>query len=226
LFACIERPEASISFVDQQRDLFNEKKVEAEAARRLLVSARKQEIRNENQRDNTIEVKLDVPNDIVEEMDRNKEKEAHSDEARLEVQNELDVKMDEENQEESSEEARLDVQSFVEEMDRIEVAEEESKSERSKLEILNKVEEGMDDDVSRKDSFFDTEEDYNKVAHFLLSPIAVGLLLFVVVLIGFVMTWYIRKQERKRSGLRKKLDVAAPYMPVCIELSSIERDVW
>jgi hypothetical protein len=212
--------------VDRQRDLFNEKKVEAEAARRLLVSATKQEVRNENQRDNSIEVKLDVPNEMVEEMDRNKEKEAHSDEVRLEVQSELEVKTDEENQEESYEEARLDVQNFVEEMNRIDEAEEESKSERSKLEILNKMEEGTDDDVGQKDSFFDTEEDYDKVAHFLLSPVAIGLLLLIVVLSGFVMTLYVRKQERKRSGLRKKLDVAAPYMPVCIELSSIERDVW
>jgi hypothetical protein len=65
LLACIGRPEASASFLDQQRDFFNEMKVEAKAARRLLVPvpvpvpAAKQEAGNENQEDNSDEVKLD-----------------------------------------------------------------------------------------------------------------------------------------------------------------------
>jgi hypothetical protein len=59
-FACIGRAEASASFLDQQRDLFNEKKVEAEVARRLLVSATKEEANNENQEDNSDEARLDI----------------------------------------------------------------------------------------------------------------------------------------------------------------------
>jgi hypothetical protein len=166
LLACIGRPEASISLSDQQRDFFNEKKMEVEAARRfVVVSDKKNEVGNENQEENAEEARLlDVESEWrVEEMDGNKEKQANSEKARLDVQNEM--------------------------------------------------EEEMDDDVSRKDIFYDTEEANDKVVRS-----TAGLLLFIVVIVGFVMTWYARKVQRKRSGLHKKLDVAAPYMPVGTEL--------
>jgi hypothetical protein len=123
--------------LDEQRDFFNEKKVEVEAARRLLVPATKQEVGNENQQDNPEEARLDVHNE-TEEGDGNEEKEG----------------------------------------------------------------------------FYDTKEDDVKAARFLVSPASVGLLLFIAVIVGLVVTWYARKLQRKRSGLHKKLDVAAVYSHV------------
>jgi hypothetical protein len=149
--------------LDEQRDFFNEKKVEVEAARRLLVPATKQEVGNENQQDNPEEARLDVQNE-TEERHGNEEKEANSKEARLDVHNE--------------------------------------------------TKEEMDDDVSRKDSFYDAKEDDVTVAHPPLSPASVGLLLLIAAIVGLAVTWYTRKLQRKRSGLRKKLDLAAPYLPV------------
>ena len=169
--ACIGRPEASADFLDQQRDFFDEKKVEVEAARRfLVVPDTNQEVGNEIQYDNYGEARLDVESEFGEEMDGNDEKEAYPEESRLEVQIE--------------------------------------------------VEEEMDDDVSRKDSFYDFEETggKEKVPDFPRSPATVGLLLFIAVIVGLVVTWYARKLQQKRSGLHKKLDMAAPYVPVGAEL--------
>jgi hypothetical protein len=184
LACCIGRPEISASFLDQQRDFFNEKKVEVEAARRFLVVPDKnQEFVTENQEDKSKDARLDVENEMVEEMDGNEEKEAYPEESRLEVQNEVEERMEEE----------------------------------------------MDDDVSRKDSFYDFEKDdgTERVAHILLSPATAGLLLFIAVIVGLVVTWYSRKLQQKKSGLHKKLDVAAPYMPVGAELRyGWEQDEW
>jgi hypothetical protein len=157
LFACIVRPEASASFLDQQRDFFSEKKMEVEAALRFLVPATKQEGGNENQEDNSEEAILDVQSELVKEMDGNEEKGANSEEAKVTIQNE--------------------------------------------------VEEELDDDVSRKDSFYDTEEDDDKVTHSLLPQASVELLIFIIVIVGLVVTWYARKLQRKRSGWHKKRDV-------------------
>jgi hypothetical protein len=191
---CIGRPKASAWLSAKQRTFFNEKKMEVEAARRLLVPDRKQEVINENQEDNAEEAKVDVPNETEEETDGNEEKVAISEESRVHVQNETEEEMDgKEEKEANSEKARLEVQS--------ELAEE------------------MDDDVSRKDSFYDTEEDDDKVAHFLIPRASVELFLFIAVVVGLVVTWYLSKLQRRRSGLHKKLDVAAVYRPVCAELS-------
>jgi hypothetical protein len=93
------------------------------------------------------------------------------------------------------EEAKRDVENDMEE-------------EMNSNEDVHKEEEKeMDDDVGRKDSFYGTEEDDVKVTHFLLSPASVGILLFIAVIVGLVVTWYTRKVQRNRSGLRKKLDV-------------------
>jgi hypothetical protein len=157
LLACIERPEASASFLDQQRDFFNEKKMEVEAAKRFLVPAPKEKVGNENQEVNSMKAILDVQSELVKEMDGNEEKEANSEEAKVTIQNE--------------------------------------------------AEEEMDDDVSRKDSFYDTEENDDKVAHSLLLQASVELLLFIIGIVGLLVTWYARKLQRKRSGLHKKRDV-------------------
>jgi hypothetical protein len=128
--------------------------------------------------------------------------------------------------------------------------EEEDNSEDAKLEEMdgndensedvnadgnNEEEEEMDDDVSRRDSFYDTKEDGDKVADSRLPPVTVGnkvadsrlppvtvgnkvadsrlppatagLLLLIFVLVGLVVTWYTRKVQRRRSGLRKKIDI-------------------
>jgi hypothetical protein len=182
LLACIGRPEVSASFLDQQRDFFNEKKVEVEAARRLLPAAT-QEVVVEAQEDNDGEARLDVESELVEETDGNEEKEVYPEESRVEVQNEVEEEMEEE----------------------------------------------MDDDVSRKDSFYDFEKNdgKEKVAHFPLSPATVGLLLFIAVIAGLLVTWYARKLQQKRSGLHKKLDMAAPYMPVGTNVrDGWEQDDW
>jgi hypothetical protein len=136
-FACIGRPEASIAFLDQQRDFFNEKKVGVEAARRFLVP-------DEIQDDNSEKARLGVESVLVEEVDGNEEKETNAEE------------------------------------------------------VYNEVEEEMDDDVSRNDSLYDTEQDVGKVAHS-----AVEMLLFIVVNAGLLVTWYARKLQRKRSGFHK-----------------------
>jgi hypothetical protein len=193
LLACIGRPEISASFLDQQRDFFNEQKVEVEAARRfLVVPDTKQEFAAKSQEHNSGEARLDVESELVEDMDGNEEKEVNSEESRIE--------------EARLEEARL----------------EESRLVESRLE-------SMDDDVSRKDSFYDFEKDdgKQKVAHFIFSPGTVGLFLFIAVIVGLVVTWYARKLQHKRSGLHKKLDLAAPYMPVGTELKyGWEKDEW
>jgi hypothetical protein len=166
-FACIGRPEISASFLDRQRDFFNEKKVEVEAARRfLVVPDTKHDFVAESQEGNYGEARLDVESELIKEMDGNEEKEVNPEESRLELQNE--------------------------------------------------EEEEMDDDVSRKDSFYDFEKDdgKQKVALFLFSPATVGPFLFIAFIVGLVVTWYARKLQRNRSGLHKKLDLAAPYMPV------------
>jgi hypothetical protein len=87
--------------------------------------------------------------------------------------------------------------------------------EEAKRDLQNEMEEEidgseeaiLDDDVSRKDSFYDNEEDGDKVAESRLPPATVGILLFIGVIVGLVVTWYTRKRQRRRSGLRKKLDV-------------------
>ena len=127
----------SIAFLDQQRDFFNEKKVEVEAARRFLVP-------DEIQDDNSEKARRGVESVLVEEVGSNKEKGTNAEE------------------------------------------------------VYSEVEEGMDDDVSRKDSKYDTEEDDGKIAHS-----AVEILLFIAVNAGLVVTWYARKLQRKISGFHK-----------------------
>jgi hypothetical protein len=210
LTCCIRRPEISASFLDQQRDFFNEKKVKVEAARRFLaVPDRKQEVGNGSQEDNFKEARLDVESELVEDMDSNQEKHVHPEELRLNVESESVEEMDgNEEKKVHPEESRLEVQNEVEE--RVE-------------------EEEMDDDVSRKDSFYDLKKDDGKgeAAPFLLSPATAGLLLFIAVIVGLVVTWYSQKLQRKRSGLHKKLDVAAPFVPVGTELRyGWEEDEW
>jgi hypothetical protein len=132
--------------LDQQRDFFNEKKLEAEAARRFLEPDTKQEVGIERQ-ESSEEARLAVESELVEEMDGNEEKEVNGEKVHSEV-----------------------------------------------------VEE-MDDDVSRKDKLFETEQDDGKVSHS-----AVEILLFIAVNAGFVafmVTWYVRKLQRKRSGSHK-----------------------
>lgn len=134
--------------MDQQRDFFNEKKVEVEAAQRFLVPDKKLEGGNENREDNFEEARLDVESELVEAMAGNEEKETNAEE------------------------------------------------------VHNEMEEEMDDDVSRQDSLYDTEDANGKVAHS-----AVEILLFVAVNLGFVglgVTWYARRLQRKRSGFHKK----------------------
>jgi hypothetical protein len=77
----------------------------------------------------------------------------------------------------------------------------ERQEEVNAEEFHSEVDEEMDDDVSRKDTLFDTEQDDGKVAHS-----AVEILLFIAVnagFVAFVVTWYVRKLQRKRSGSHK-----------------------
>jgi hypothetical protein len=105
--------------------------------------------------------------------------------------------VDNEIQEDNSEKARLGVESvLVEEVD----GNHEEKETNAK-EVYNEVEEGMDDDVSRKDGLYDTGQDDGNVSHS-----AVEILLFIAVNAGFaglVVTWHARKLQRKRSGFHK-----------------------
>jgi hypothetical protein len=132
--------------LDQQRDFFNEKKVQAEAARRFLVPDKKQEVGNESQEDSE-EARLDVESESVEEMESNEEREVNAEEVHSEVDKE------------------------------------------------------MDDDVSRKDSLYDTEQVEGKVAHSTIET-----LLFIAAnagLVAVLMSWYVRKLQRKTSGFHK-----------------------
>jgi hypothetical protein len=98
-----------------------------------------------------------------------------------------------EDEEEIPEEAKFDVQKDIpQEIDGNAVNSEDVK---------------LDDDVGRKDSFYSTGEDSKKIADSRLPPAIVGLFLFIVVMVGLTVTWYSRKVKRRRSGLRKKLDV-------------------
>jgi hypothetical protein len=100
---------------------------------------------------------------------------------------------EDEDQEEIPEEAKFDVQKDIpQEIDGNAVNSEDVK---------------VDDDVGQKDSFYNTEEAGDKVADSRLPSAIVGLLLFIVVMVGLTVTWYSRKVQRRRSGLRKKLDV-------------------
>jgi hypothetical protein len=95
----------------------------------------------------------------------------------------------------------------------------EDNSEEAKLHIQNEQAEkidgidgksedvNLDDDVTRKDSFYNTEKDGNRIADSRSPPATVGFLLFIVFMVGLAVTWYSRKMQRRRSGLRKKLDV-------------------
>jgi hypothetical protein len=185
LLACIGRPKHSAWLTSKQRTFFNEKKIEVEAAQRLLLPATTQEVGDEAPEDNSEEARVDVPNETEEEMDGNEEKAANSEEARVDVQNEVEDKWDgNEEKAANTKEAKLDEQS-----------------------------ETMDDDVSRKDSLYDTKADDNTAS--------VQLLLLIGVIVGLAVTWYLSKLERKRSGLHKKLDGAAvyDYRPASLELS-------
>jgi hypothetical protein len=97
-------------------------------------------------------------------------------------------------QEDNSEKARLGVEGVL-----LEEVDGNEGKENNAEEVDNEVEEEMDDDVSRKDSLYDTEQDDGKVSHS-----AVEMLLFIAVNAGFVVTWYARKLQRKRSGFHKK----------------------
>jgi hypothetical protein len=100
---------------------------------------------------------------------------------------------EDEDQEEIPEEAKFDVQRDIpQEIDG---------------NALNSEDVKLDDDVGRKGSFYITEEAGDKVADSRLPSAIVGLLLFIVVMVGLTVTWYSRKVQRRRSGLRKKLDV-------------------
>jgi hypothetical protein len=104
------------------------------------------------------------------------------------------LKGSDEDQQENSE-AKLDVQNEL--------------AEEAKLDG-NNDESGdvnVDDDVTRKDNFYNTEEDGDKIADSRLPPATVGFLLFIVFMAGLAVTWYSRQMQRRRSGLRKKLDV-------------------
>jgi hypothetical protein len=65
----------------------------------------------------------------------------------------------------------------------------------------------MDDDVSRKDSFYDTEADNDTECS-----------LFHRVIVGLAVTWYPANYNGSEAGRHKKFDVAAVYRPACIEL--------
>jgi hypothetical protein len=94
--------------------------------------------------------------------------------------------------EDNSEEAKLHIQNEqAEEIDGID----------GKSEDVN-----LDDDVTRKDIFYNTEEDGNRIADSRSPPAIVGFSLFIVFMVGLAVTWYSRKMQRRRSGLRKKLD--------------------
>jgi hypothetical protein len=71
-------------------------------------------------------------------------------------------------------------------------------------------EEQIASDISRKYPVIGTEEKDGefgeKVLEPPLPPVARKLLLFVVVVVGLVTTWYSRKVQRKRSGWHKKID--------------------
>jgi hypothetical protein len=186
LLACIGRPKHSAWLTSKQRTFFNEKKIEVEAAQRLLLpAATTQEVGDKAQEENAEAERVDVPNETEEEMDRNEEKAANFEEARVNVQNEVEDKLDgNEEKAANTKEAKLDEQSVT-----------------------------MDDDVSRKDSFYDTKADDNTAS--------VQLLLLIGVIVGLAVTWYLSKLQRKRSGLHKKLDGAAvyDYRPASLELS-------
>jgi hypothetical protein len=133
--------------LDQQRDFFNEKKVQAEAARRFLaVPDKKQEV-NESHKDISEKARLDVESELVEETESNEEREVNAEE------------------------------------------------------VHSEVDEEIDDDVSRKDSLYDTEQGDGKVAHS-----AIEILLFIAAnagLVAFLVSWYVRKLQRKTSGFHK-----------------------
>jgi hypothetical protein len=229
----------------EQSRFFNEEKVkmEVEAARRLLVPDTRQEVGNESREDKSEEAILDVQSVLVEEMEGIVEKEAHSNEAKLRVESETEEEMDGNKEKEAdseelqvdieneteeemhgnkekeanSEEAKRDVENEMkQEMDGNK--EKEVNSEEARREVQNEENYGVDDDVTRKDRFYDTEENDEKVARFLLPRASVELLLFIGVIVGLVVTWYASKLQRKRTGLHKKLDVAASYRPGCLEL--------
>ena len=232
LLACIGRPKHSAWLTAKQRTFFNEKKIEVEAARRLLPAATQEVVveaqkynakearfdvegnlvkymyGNEEKVADSEEARVDISNEMEEEMDRNKEKAANYEEARVDVQNEVEEKMDG-NKEKAvnPDESRVDVPNEVNE--RVDGEEREFNAEEAKLDAQNET---MDDDVSRKDSFYDTKADDGTAS--------VQLLLFIGVIFGLAVTWYLSKLQRKQqSGLHKKLDVAAVYRPACIDLS-------
>jgi hypothetical protein len=141
---CVGRPEPTAYLLKRRRHVFKIAKREIDAYTRLLGVTTKLEDSDEDQQENSEEAKLDVQNELAEEIDGNHDESE-------------DVK--------------------------------------------------VDDDVTRKDSFYDTKEDGDKIADSRSPPSTVGFFLFIVFMAGLAVTWYSRQMQRRRSGLRKKLDV-------------------
>jgi hypothetical protein len=174
-----------------------------------------------NKEANSEEAKHYVRNKVEQEMDGSKEKEANSEDEHY-VRNKVEQEMDGSKEKEANSE---DFQVHVDNETEEEMHGNKRKganSEEARPEVQNEENYGLDDDVSRKDSFYDTpstEENDDKVARFLLPRANIELFLFIGVIVGLGVTWYLSKLQRKRTGLHKKLDVAASYRPVCLELS-------
>jgi hypothetical protein len=114
LLACIERPKHSALLVTKQRTFFNEKKIEIEAARRLLFPATTQEVGDEAREDNPKESRVDIVKEAEEEMEGNDEKEVNPEESGVDVQNETEENMHgNKAKSANSEEPRIAVQSEV-----------------------------------------------------------------------------------------------------------------
>lgn len=189
----------------KQRAFFNEMKFEVERAQRLLLPVTIQEVEVKKQEDNANQARVEVSNETGKEIDGYEENAANSEESRVDVQNETEEKIDgNEEREIKSEESRVDVQYETEE--RINGDEEKGVHlEEARSDVQNETTDGMDDDVSRKDTFYYTKEDGST------ASVELFLLCFIAVIVGLVVTWYLNKVQRKRSGLHKKLDVAAVY---------------
>jgi hypothetical protein len=187
LLACIERPKHSAWLSSKQRTYFNEKKIEVQ-----VDQASQRLLLPVTTQEVGIEAQadnaVDVFNEMEELMDGNKEKAANSEESRVDDQNKVEEKLDGN----------------------------EEKGANSKEAKLYGKSETMDDDVSRKDSFYDTTSSKGRDV-----KTSIQLLLFIGVIVGLAVTWYSQKLRRKKSGLHKKLDVASvyDYRPSRIELS-------
>jgi hypothetical protein len=198
-YVCVGRPKPTAFLLKQQRKTFKIYKAEIEAIRKDLIKHTKKDTNGGDRRDPVLDTKK-----IIGNKDRKDSFEETQIGGAYEVEATNEVKV---NNEEDANGGNL--RGLVSDTKK-EGGGEDQKANLKETKIEKETsneEEEVDDDVSRKDPFYGSEEATGAEAtEPPLPPVATELLLFVAVIVGLVIAWCTRKVQRKRSGLHKKID--------------------